>query len=499
FYFKLSSVNKRLKISIILFLSFFAAYSQTQPMTSCNLVVYKVGNGINSISGSGAGIAFPVSIDEINPINGAISQTLTTQFTGSSLLTQSGNSTSVGLLNSYNGYLSVPGYSSTLGTALPSSNKANSIIDGNNSVLTYTSSGFPFGSSTHLRSTLPVSLNTFYATGASGGLNYYNGTTFAQISNTVSNIRNIEIFNGNLYFSTGAGTNGIYQVGSGLLTSANQTAVLIVPTSSPYGFSISPDGCTMYVADDLISSPGGISKWLKVNGTWVWQYRLSLPNEYVYAFGLAVDYSGSNNVIYATVYKSILPVTTFSPPANTVIGLTDNGASFSLMWTYAATSNYRFAGIDFTPNSYKPITITQQPIVSASYCQNTTTIAPLSVSATSSGLISYQWYSNTTNDYCGATAISGATLASYQPSVTTVGTKYYFVKMKSSCASIVNSAIAVITVNPLTIPTFTQVGPYCSGATIPALPLTSINNISGTWSPAINNTTTVTYTFTPTS
>ena len=89
FYFKLSSVNKRLKISIILFLSFFSAYSQTQPMTSCNLVVYKVGDGTTSLSNS----AFPVSIDEINPINGNISQTLTTQFTGSNLLTQSGRAT----------------------------------------------------------------------------------------------------------------------------------------------------------------------------------------------------------------------------------------------------------------------------------------------------------------------------------------------------------------------------------------------------------------------
>ena len=34
FYFKLSSVNKRLKTSIILFLSFFTAYSQTQSMSS---------------------------------------------------------------------------------------------------------------------------------------------------------------------------------------------------------------------------------------------------------------------------------------------------------------------------------------------------------------------------------------------------------------------------------------------------------------------------------
>ncbi len=46
-------------------------------------------------------------------------------------------------------------------------------------------------------------------------------------------------------------------------------------------------------------------------------------------------------------------------------------------------------------------------------------------------------------------------------------------------------------------PTFNPVGPYCSGASIPALPATSTNGVPGTWSPAINNTTTTTYTFTP--
>ncbi|MCG9910157.1 MAG: PKD domain-containing protein, partial [Flavobacteriales bacterium] len=54
------------------------------------------------------------------------------------------------------------------------------------------------------------------------------------------------------------------------------------------------------------------------------------------------------------------------------------------------------------------------------------------------------------------------------------------------------------TVNPGVIPTFAAVGPYCAGATIPALPTTSQNGITGTWSPAINNTATTTYTFTPT-
>jgi hypothetical protein len=48
-------------------------------------------------------------------------------------------------------------------------------------------------------------------------------------------------------------------------------------------------------------------------------------------------------------------------------------------------------------------------------------------------------------------------------------------------------------------PTFTQIGPLCQNSTAPALPLTSNNNITGTWSPATINTSTAgttTYTFT---
>jgi hypothetical protein len=53
-----------------------------------------------------------------------------------------------------------------------------------------------------------------------------------------------------------------------------------------------------------------------------------------------------------------------------------------------------------------------------------------------------------------------------------------------------------VTVNAQTTPTFTQVAAICSGSTF-TLPTTSNNGITGTWSPAINNTATTTYTFTP--
>ena len=54
-----------------------------------------------------------------------------------------------------------------------------------------------------------------------------------------------------------------------------------------------------------------------------------------------------------------------------------------------------------------------------------------------------------------------------------------------------------ITVNAKTDPTFTQVPAICSGVTLSALPTTSLNGIPGTWAPALNNTATTTYTFTP--
>ena len=54
----------------------------------------------------------------------------------------------------------------------------------------------------------------------------------------------------------------------------------------------------------------------------------------------------------------------------------------------------------------------------------------------------------------------------------------------------------IITVTPSIVPTFTQVPPICSGSVLSNLPTTSLEGITGTWSPAINNTATTTYIFT---
>jgi hypothetical protein len=107
-----------------------------------------------------------------------------------------------------------------------------------------------------------------------------------------------------------------------------------------------------------------------------------------------------------------------------------------------------------------------------------------------------------------ATICSGATLTalpttslngitgSWLPALdNTATTTYTFMPTAGQCA---NTTTLTIIVNPNVTPTFNPVAAICSGATLTALPTTSLNGITGSWAPALNNTATTTYTFTPT-
>ena len=77
-------------------------------------------------------------------------------------------------------------------------------------------------------------------------------------------------------------------------------------------------------------------------------------------------------------------------------------------------------------------------------------------------------------------------------------TTYTFTPTADPCAT---TATMIVAVDPQVTPTFTQLGPYCIGATPGTLPATSLNGIAGTWSPAVISTAAAgntTYTFTPT-
>ncbi len=102
-------------------------------------------------------------------------------------------------------------------------------------------------------------------------------------------------------------------------------------------------------------------------------------------------------------------------------------------------------------NAKAPV-ITAQP-VGNTYAYNTP--ASLSVTAQSQdgGVLSYQWYKNTT---AGATAIAGAVSASYIPTTTVAGTTYYYCVVTNTNNNVngtktasTTSSVAVVTVKPV--------------------------------------------------
>jgi hypothetical protein len=76
-------------------------------------------------------------------------------------------------------------------------------------------------------------------------------------------------------------------------------------------------------------------------------------------------------------------------------------------------------------------------------------------------------------------------------------TTEYTVTFSDSITGCVSTDSIIITVTPNITPIFLEVGPYCSEIAIPELPNSSLNGISGTWLPSINNVLTTEYTFTP--
>ncbi|MGB3005029.1 MAG: gliding motility-associated C-terminal domain-containing protein, partial [Chitinophagaceae bacterium] len=104
-----------------------------------------------------------------------------------------------------------------------------------------------------------------------------------------------------------------------------------------------------------------------------------------------------------------------------------------------------------------------------------------------SGNYSYNWTVPPGVNNPGSVASFSATVTgSYSVVVTNTST---------GCNSI--STLGNVTIIPIVKPQFLPVPPVCSGSIINPLPTVSLNNVNGTWTPAINNLTTTLYTFTP--
>lgn len=316
--------------------------------TPGNIIANRIGDGI-TVLGT---ITFPLNLQEFLP-TGVQVQTMNQQFSNANLLTETGELvTSTGHLNSLNAYIGIPGYNAAPGSGNTtiSQPKATNILGLGASVngrIVFSANGgvLPFEEG-HLSSLLPMNATTFYAAGSginnSGGIWFYNGSNFIQLNGDFNATRNVEEYNDNLYFSTDVSPAGIYQLGNGLPMTSGQIATLILSTTSPRGFSFSPDGNTVFVTDDSPlngNNGGGIQKWIKQNGIWTKAYT------HLYRVkGLTVDFSDSIAQIYATTFLN-------SPgfDNNKILKIIDSDSLAVPIDLAVAGTNYIFKGLDFAP------------------------------------------------------------------------------------------------------------------------------------------------------
>jgi hypothetical protein len=344
-------------------------------ITVGNLLVERIGNGSTALSSSSVNIA----VLEYSPTGTAVQ---TNTFTGSNLQTDSGSANSNGYLNSYKGFVAVTGHNSAAGvpSVVDLNNKVTSIIDNTGNVVTRVThptggnSGNPPSpyNKNNYRSAIATSANTFYTSGHStgtpitGGVWYYNGSTFTQLSSTNqhTNLRNIEIFNNQLYVSSGSGTNiGINKIGNGLATIPGQNITLEINMgtgANPYGFVMFDTDNnslldTAFIANDITSTGGGLQKWTLNGGAWANSYNLlfdgatsgtgTLTELATSGFagirGLTGDYN-------ATTGAFRLFATTTETSNNRLVSILDNGAATPSTYTVLASAgtNYVFRGVD---------------------------------------------------------------------------------------------------------------------------------------------------------
>ncbi|MBL7885602.1 MAG: lamin tail domain-containing protein, partial [Flavobacterium sp.] len=218
-----------------------------------------------------------------------------------------------------------------------------------------------------------------------------------------------------------------------------------------------------------------------INGTW--SPAINNTTTTTYTFTPSAGQCASTATMTITVNPNINPTFTQVAPicSGAVLSLpTTSNNGINGTWSPAinntATTTYTFTPSVGQCATTATMTITVNPNIIPTFTQ----VAPICSGAVISSL------PTTSNN-----GINGT----WSPTISNVATTTYtFTPSIGQCAT---TATMTITVNPNVTPTFTQVAPICSGAVLSSLPTTSNNGINGTWSPAVNNTATTTYTFTP--
>jgi len=254
-------------------------------------------------------------------------------------------------------------------------------------------------------------------------------------------------------------------------------------------FDMNPEGTIAYGADEAY----GIVKFTNNAGVWVQApYFFNATNLGTLSqisanqgcFGICVDFSSTNPVIYATTMENGYPVVNAAAGhqnQNRLISIVDTGAApgtnvVAQTLAIATTTNEFFGGIDFTPD-LTPL-ITAQP---ADFATTNGGSATFSLTASSPFPLTYQWLQNSnlltdaTNSLVTLTNLNTATN----------GFVYQCVVANQYGSVTSAPAILTVTVNPI-LPVITSttndVTGYLAGNTaFPAVTATGTQPFSYQW------------------
>lgn len=422
----LASQTRPVLVLLVSFMLVLRAYSQS--FIPGNLAVMRIGTGTETLSSSGNSLF----VDQYST-GGVLVNSVTVPDNGSGALLVSGASSSEGgLTRSMDGALVIlAGYSTNRGSVSGSLSSQSAAV-----VPRAVSSIDAFGAyhleqasttlytSNNIRCAASDGTNKFWTAGSPGATFYLNPPQAPlDVQGAGGNTRQVKVVAGSLYFSTQAGTAGLYAFQGLPQTAANP--VLLISTgagSQPAGFAMNPALTIAYIADQRATG-GGIQKWTNNGSGWALSYTLSTGTG---AFDVAADFTGAAPVIYAT---------TTEPSANRLVSILDTGALSIVKVLASAGANRIFRGLDLAPD-LRPVIVGQPQSQTVTNGGDVT----FTVHARSHYTLNYQWQKDGTN-------LSGATSSALSLQAVSTNAQGVYRAVVTNLYGSVSSAGASLTVD----------------------------------------------------
>ncbi len=349
--------------------------SNSLTLSQNNLVVVRVGDGAQTLGVNGNSMF----LDQY-AIDGTYINTITIPDGGTNAMTaigmdningvNSGSTTGSVLTQSLDGrFMVVAGYATNLtyGTNLSTSFATNvprgiALIDSfgqYNLAVASTSSVFD---QTFWRSAISDGTNNFWGAGGISGTYYFGfGSPAAIVQTNFLNSRSMALFNGNIYCAgAAAGQNGVLKL-TGMPTTASTPAVLFAGSTGTFDLTVSPDGNTIYVADQrTVSGGGGLQRFQFDGSNWSLAYTITAGFGTLGPRYVTADFSGANPVVYVTSNDQTLD-------NDRIIKVVDTGSGSTGTAIASAGSGQTFRSIRFGPI---PNTVVPRPVLSFSASGN---------------------------------------------------------------------------------------------------------------------------------